>query len=198
MRPATGGAPMRAVLLLALALAAPGLPSLAASAGCPLGPPLALAQNDAGSGRDAGSDLATAVALQGDGYFWGSEDAPVQMGLQDIDDLYTAQVPAGARDITVEVKSLGKLLDPESSWPFVYWLEVFRGEVPVAFLGSWEDPFTFASPGGETLRIDIYIVPLVWQDLCGPVGWSGPQAPALPAEPQIYRALFDCEPACAP
>lgn len=190
---------MRRLLAVALVLAA--LPPLAAAvtgAPCPVGPPLAVLQNDAGSGRDAGSDVAHAVALGQDGHFWGTMDAPLQTGVQDEDDLYVAVVPPGPRDVTVEIKSIGKLLDPESSWPFVYWLEVFRaGAAPPAFLGSWEDPITFASPGGETLLVDIYLVPLLWEDLCAPQPpWAGPQAPALPAEPQLYRALFDCDPDC--
>lgn len=182
------------LLVAAWPLAAAALPAAA----CPVGPPLAAVQNDAGSGRDAGSDLAHAVSLAGDGYFWGTMDAPLQTGFQDWDDLFVAHVPEGARDITVEVKSLGKLLDPDSSWPFVYWLEVFRpGVGSVAFRGSWEDPIAFPSPGGETLLVDVYIVPLMWQDLCAQQDWAGPQVAALPAEPQMYRALFTCAPTCA-
>ena len=187
-------------LALPLLLAAALVPAAAHGWGgaCPSGPPLALVQNDAGSGRDAGDLLEEALPLPGEGYFWGSLDPPLQVGLQDQHDWYRLDVPAGARNITVEVKSLGKVLNPGGGWPFVYWLEVFRAEeVPVAFLGSWEAPFTFASPGGETLHVDLYIVPLMWDEACATAPWSGPAVPALPAEPQLYRVLVACAPACA-
>lgn len=188
---------MRALLAAALlALPALALPWPAQALACPLAPPSALLQNDAGSGRDAGAGEMGAVPLRRDGFFWGSLDPPVQHGFSDISDWYVVDVPPGARAITVEIKSLGKVLAPGASWPLVYWLEVFRpGVGAVAFRGSWEAPVSFESPGGERLWLVVYLAPLVWDEACSPAG-GGAGLGALPGEPQLYRARFECAPAC--
>lgn len=187
---------MRALALaLLLAMASMAQPGPAQASPCPAGSPTAVLQNDNDSGRDAGQGPSGAVAVQRDGLFWGSLDPPAQLGLNDIRDWFVVDVPEGARDISVEVKSLGKALFPTMGWPLVYWLEVWRGDVSVAFRGSWEPPVSFASPGGERLFLEVYIVPLAWEEPCSPAD-AAPGLGALPAQPQLYRVRFECQPAC--